>query len=182
MRIAITGGIAEGKSTVLGYCQALGLSCESADVLAKDVFVSPIVKEFLTSEFGHLPERREVLIRVGMDHDFRRKLNRRMHPEILRALQRSNAQVLEVPLLIESCLQGQFSKVWVVTCGPDEQMRRLVDREGDAQAARHLIASQLPTRAKVPFADRVIRTDCPEDTVKSVVREELRLSFPALVH
>lgn len=73
---------------------------------------------------------------------------------------------MEIPLLIEACLQGGFDRVWVVTCGADEQRRRLVERLGGEAGAEALLGSQLPTRAKIPFADVVIRTNQPEWSVK----------------
>jgi dephospho-CoA kinase len=87
-----------------------------------------------------------------------------------------NADVVEVPLLIETCIQSLFERVWVATCGPEEQERRLVERLGDAGAARRLVASQLPTVVKCAFADQAIRTDQPLSSVQKAAGELARNS------
>lgn len=176
-RIAITGGVAEGKSTVLRYLQELGYAVESSDRIARQIFLSDEIQAELASLLGVatpvLPEQ----IRVGMQDDaIRRGLNALTHPRILAALDSSDAAFFEVPLLIEACLQERFGRVWVVTCGRDEQIRRLTERIG-ASAAEALIGTQLATRAKIPFGDRIVRTNQPESTVKRFVTEAAQLDL-----
>ena len=84
-------------------------------------------------------------------------------------MEASNAQYHEVPLLIEACLYGHYDQIWVVTCGPGEQRRRLIERLGDPVAADAIIASQLPTEVKVAFADSVIDSTKPLMDVREAV-------------
>ncbi len=172
-RIAITGGVCEGKSTVCGYLRALGYTVASADDAAREVFEEQAVQRALALALGcEVPvTRRQVRDRLTIDPEFRRTLNRITHPRILESLDRLEAQFVEVPLLIEACLQGRFDRVWVVTCGPEEQARRLAERLGSKEKARRMMAAQLPTRAKIPFADAVVRTNRPEEDVQSFVAE-----------
>lgn len=167
-RIAVTGGIAEGKSTVLGYLRDAGHAVVSADVVAREVFASERVQQWLRRTFGEEaePSREAVRARLSKDFTFRRALNERMHPEILRRLVASEAAFVEIPLLFETCSQRTFDRVWVVTCGPEEQLRRLESRLGDAAKAAELLGTQLPTRAKCALADRIVRTNAPEDAVQ----------------
>ena len=100
------------------------------------------------------------------DPSIRRAVNRITHPAIFDRIQNAGAQFIEVPLLIEACLQGEFDRVWVVTCGPEEQLRRLTARLQSAEAATVLLRTQLTSRVKIVFADSVIRTNQPEFSVK----------------
>ena len=173
MRVAITGGIAEGKSTVLTYLAEAGYSTASADAAARAVFETEPVQAFLTESIGST-EHAVVRERLASDDTFRRELNRLTHPAIVAALTSSPAQFIEVPLLIEAVLQSQFTAVWVVTCGQVEQTRRLVSRLRNPDLAAEMLRTQLPTEVKIPFADAVVRTNCSEESVRDYVIEAAR--------
>lgn len=178
-KIAITGGVGEGKSTVLRYIHDLGIATVASDVVARNVFHMEEVQEQLAFATGLerpvKPEHlRDAFTRVPL---LRRTLNRVMHPLIRLQLLASDAQVAEVPLLFETCMQGDYDCVWVVTCGAAEQLKRVAERLGGEAAAARLIATQIPTRAKIPFADRVVRTNAPEDAVLDYVSEAIRLDL-----
>jgi dephospho-CoA kinase len=173
MRIAVTGGIAEGKSTVIRYLRSAGVPVVSSDEVAAKVFQTPEVQSWVSRELGLPMPVSAVPVRAAMSSNagFRRRLNAITHPAILRELEESGAAVAEVPLLFEACLQGRFERIWVVTCGAEEQLRRLVARVGDPQAARALLDTQLPTEMKCVFADRIIRTNLDEASVQANVVE-----------
>jgi dephospho-CoA kinase len=175
MRIAITGGIAEGKSTVVRMLQEHGLTSENSDSIARRVFLEQDVQRQLGKLAGsktHVTpdELREA---IALRPDLRRQVNRIMHPRILEVLEASRADVFEVPLLLEACIQGRFNRVWVVTCGPEEQLRRLSARLGDPQSARRLIEAQLPSSVKLAFSDETIRTNLPMEIVKNNVLDAI---------
>ncbi len=96
----------------------------------------------------------------------RRRVNRCLHPKIAEMGRSSNAQFVEVPLLIETCQWNGYDQVWLVACGPEEQRRRLVARYGNEELAARLIAVQLPSNVKRCFADAVIRTNQPLECVR----------------
>jgi len=169
--IAITGGVAEGKSTVLGYCKEAGYRVASADEVAREVFASDPVQSAIAERLGTIPPVERHVVRTALEESpaFRRELT---HAAIIRRLKGIGAAVVEVPLLIEVCLQSDFDRVWVITCGREEQIRRLAERLGTCNAGR-LLASQLPTKAKTPFADCIVRTNQPEVDVKAYVLERV---------
>ena len=152
-----------------------GLATENSDAIARRVFLESDVQlqlgALIGGQSGVLPEtlRQAIAARPNL----RRQVNRIMHPRILEALDASSADVLEVPLLLEACIQGRFRRVWVVTCGPEEQLRRLVARLGDTDSARRLIEAQLPTSVKLAFADETIRTNLPMEVVKNNVLDAI---------
>lgn len=169
-RVAITGGVAEGKSTVLAMLAEMGFATASADDMAASIFESEVVQEFLRAELGPHVDRGVVRARLTHDADFRRRLNALIHPNVARQLVRGEARFVEVPLLLEAVLHPFFDRVWVVTCGETEQRRRLVDRLGSPSEADALMRAQLPTQAKIPFADELLRTNQDRETVRAYVR------------
>ena len=174
---AITGGIAEGKSTVLRFIASMGYSTASADDVARLVFEDGEVNGMLAEIAGMLaPISRSALRDVLFkDPSARRAVNRVMHPRIIDAISQLNVEFVEVPLLIEGCLQGSFDKIWVVTCGLEEQHARLKARYGATTDVDAILAMQLPTSAKLPFADLIIRTNREPQTVSRFVSEALQV-------
>jgi len=169
--LAITGGPGEGKSTVLAALAERGLSTFSADEAAARLWHQPEIQTALARAL-RLPEpldRSRVREAMLASVSARAAMHAVLHPPIWRELCHSGADAAEVPLLFECCLQGAFDRVWVVTCDPSEQIRRLTERFGDREQARALIAAQLPTRVKAAFADRVVRTDESVSNVRRFV-------------
>lgn len=173
--IAVTGGIAEGKSTVLDMMAAYGLRTLSADAVVDDMWRDP---DFL-GRLANVPalegaSSRDEVRRIVLEKPSARlALNRLTHPEVLRRLFSADVDAAEIPLLIEACLIDAFSQIWVVTCGEHEQRRRLIQRVGPEKTDL-LLATQLPTRAKLPFADIIVRTDEPMERVHSFVNKTLQ--------
>lgn len=168
MKIAVTGGVAEGKSTVLASLKKRGLRCVSADDLAREVRAEPRTRRLIAVEFGlDVDSLEDGLRHVLTDESARRRLNKLMHPLVWSRLQETPHDVAEIPLLVEACIQDTYDYVVVVTCGPEEQRRRLVLRLGDAARADEILRTQLPTRAKKPFADLIVRTDGTLEAVHS---------------
>lgn len=120
-----------------------------------------------------MPLNRPALRAKLVNSEARKALNSITHPHIFRLLSQSPATFLEVPLLVETALQSAFTHAFVVTCGADMQLRRLTDRLGSERDALELIATQLPTKAKIPFADLIVRTNMDLTDVKRFVSAAL---------
>jgi dephospho-CoA kinase len=176
LRVAITGGIATGKSTVLSMLAERGYSVASADRIAADVFADADVQALL-AEIASLPlpvDRKALSERIAGEPSIRRRVNRVMHPRILKRLDDTPADFFEVPLLLETCLQGRFDQVWVVSCDPATQLERLKQRTQDEALAKRMIAAQLPMKVKEIFGDEVVRTNCDLTAVQNFVFEVLK--------
>lgn len=169
--LAVTGGIAEGKSTVLGYLAEAGFQCLSADDVVRTVLADSNIWEDLArlKVSAKAGSNEEFLLAMARDPQLRRKVNLLLHPPVLEHLVTSGAQAVEVPLLFEACLQPLFQRVWVVTCGREEQLRRLTVRTGDIAKAKLLASAQLDSQVKCAFADRIVRTNRPPFDVHSHV-------------
>jgi dephospho-CoA kinase len=177
-RVALTGGIATGKSYVRGRLQDADIPTIDADVLAREV-VAPgtdglraIVARFghdLLTEAGALDRARLGTI-VFADPQARQDLEALVHPAVYGRLEAwftglarngyTGPAVADIPLLFETGRAAAFDCVVVVACDASRQLARLQARDGvDEADARRRMASQWPIEAKPPLADVVIRTD-----------------------
>lgn len=181
--IGLTGAIAGGKSTLLAMLGEMGLRTASSDLVARGIFAEDSVQTALAARLGvPLPVDRATLREAMLrDPSLRRWTNRLMHPLVGARLATMEADVVEVPLLFEACLQGRYREVWTASCGPEERARRLRSRYGPAADLRALGAWQLSERAKDALADRVFRTDRPTEHVLSLLRAEARRCFPGRI-
>ena len=179
LNVAVTGGIAEGKSTVVGYLRDLGYKTASADEVAREVFESEDIQERLGELLRVKGPVRPADLREHLweNSTLRRSVNRVMHPVILRKMQALRADVIEVPLLIETCMQGYFRRVWVVTCGLEEQRARLKARFGEDTDTDAILSAQLPSEVKAAFGDVVVRTNRPPEDVIRFITAVARRTF-----
>lgn len=179
MRIAITGGIAEGKTTVLNWIREAGWPTCSSDDAAREVVNDPAVQRELARIAGLQVPIQPAALREAIlsSSEVRRAINRLLHPLIGRVTAKSEAVFHEVPLLFEACLQNRYDQVWVVHCGEEEQKRRLVARYGDEATVERLLSLQLPAKSRLIFADREIRTNSNLDTVRTVLAHALSETF-----
>ena len=175
-RIALTGGIATGKSYVLKQFQALGVPTIDADALAKEA-VEPGTEGFraVVSAFGDeivdahgALDRRRLGAVVFADPGRRRVLEQILHPEVRRRMDawfegldgRQPFAIFDIPLLYETGRETEFESVIVAAVDPDTQIRRVMERNGLSRAeAEQRLAAQLPIVSKEQRADFVIRTD-----------------------
>ena len=181
--LAITGGIAEGKSTVLEVLRKEGLRVLSADDLVADLWQDAEVLSMLAEILDLNGTITKELVRAAIvdSPGARKKVNLLFHPLVFDRMMESRADAVEVPLLIETCLQGSFERIWVVTCGSEVQLGRLSGRVGVEQAYK-LLRLQLPTRVKMSFSDEVIRTngsmeDVHTATLRALERHRRRESL-----
>ncbi len=164
---------------MLGYLREMGFEIASGDEIARRVFESGPIQSALAALLGQETpvEPSDLREAISRSHATRRAANRLLHPAILKALAGEPAQFFEIPLLIETCIQGRFDRVWVVTCGAEEQLRRLTERLGDETKARRLVDIQLSAPVKTAFADEIVRTNQSEDAVKANVAAAVTREF-----
>jgi dephospho-CoA kinase len=83
-------------------------------------------------------------------------VRQRFEAELAR-LESTPAVVLVIPLLFEAGLEGLCSEIWLVDCEPEQQLERLMQRDGLSQeGAQARINAQWPLERKRGLADRVI--------------------------
>jgi dephospho-CoA kinase len=176
LRVALTGGIATGKSYCLERFVALGAATIDADVLAREA-VAPgsaglraVVERFgagVLAAGGSLD--RPALGRIVFaDAKARAALEAIIHPEVYRRIgdwfvnlpSGTAVGIADIPLLFETGHHHDFDAVIVTACAPEEQVRRIMARDDlDEAASRERIAAQWPIGEKVTRASHVIWTD-----------------------
>jgi dephospho-CoA kinase len=185
-RVALTGGIATGKSHVRAEFERLGVPTIDADVLARAA-VAPGTPGLtaVASRFGRdvldasgALDRKKLGTVVFADPQARRDLEQIVHPAVRRAIDAWFAAlpptepvaIADIPLLYETGRDAEFDAVVVTTCDPETQVRRVMARDGITEAeARQRIAAQLPSQEKTGRATHVIHTDgTVEDTARHV--------------
>lgn len=171
-RIALTGGIASGKSAVADLLAARGAVIIDSDVLAREVVepgtpgLAAISERFgagVLAGDGSL-DRAALGRLVFADPDARADLEAITHPairaraEALRAAAPPGSVVIDViPLLVEAGLAGGFDTVIVVDADPATQLRRLCARNGfSAQEAGQRLAAQASRADRLAAADLVV--------------------------
>ena len=200
-RVALTGGIATGKSHVLAVFTALGVPTIDADILAREA-VAPGTTGFeaVKARFGPsildptgALDRRKLGDIVFADAQARRDLEAIIHPAVVAAIDRwftglegaaAGFAIADIPLLFETGREHQYDIIVVTACELQTQIRRLIarDRVTDTEA-RQRISAQLPIDEKVRRADYVIRTDgMVAETNAQVHAVYQRLSDPAGAH
>lgn len=170
--IGLTGGIGTGKTTVSNYlANAYQLPILDADVYAKEAVQpgSPILDK-IGDRYGSdmlLPNgtlnRKRLGDVVFSNPTERQWLEQQIHPYVRDRFQSelntsvAPAVVLVIPLLFEAGMTDLVTEIWVVTCSPEQQLRRMVERDRlTPEQAQARINSQLPIQEKVARADVVL--------------------------
>ncbi|MBR2939194.1 MAG: dephospho-CoA kinase [Kiritimatiellae bacterium] len=165
--IALTGGIACGKSLAAKMLNDLGVETLDADDIVHELLPDPA-------------ERRRIAAEVFTDPAKRRALERRLHPQVrarlfawLDAPRADSAppRVAVVPLLYEAGWEGDFDLVGCVASAREAQLERMIAARGySREEALGRLAAQLPVEDKAARADFVIRNDGSVDDLRAGVR------------
>jgi len=188
LRIALTGGIATGKSHCLRRFAELGAPTIGADALAKQA-VEPGTAGFgaVVARFGSAVvagdgslDRAALADVVFGDDASRRALEAIIHPAVYAAITRwfesldrqagVRAGIADIPLLFETGRDADFDAVIVAACAPETQKARLIARnELTPEQADLRIRAQMPIEEKARRARYVISTEGTiEDTDRQV--------------
>ena len=177
LKVALTGGIATGKSYVLDGFRRRGVPCLDADILAHGVTAAGTeATAAIAARFGDeilAPDGSVDRAKLGpivfADPSARRELEAVVHPAVYRAIAAGVRAfeligidpfvVVDVPLLYETGAEKDFDRVVVTTCAPQTQLARLRERGMSEDSARQRVAAQWPTEQKASRADFVVNTD-----------------------
>ena len=171
LRVALTGGVASGKTAVANAFAARGVPVIDTDMLAREV-VRPGTPALaaVAAAFGEgvlLPngelDRRSLREVIFADPERRRALEAILHPAIRAVLEARLATIeapytiIAIPLLAETGGRERFDRVLVVDVAPELQKSRLMSRDGDsAQQAEAILAAQASRPARLAIADDLI--------------------------
>ena len=182
-RIALTGGIACGKSLVAGCLNELGIETIDADDVVHELIPDPA-------------ERRRIAAEVFADPDKRSALEARIHPLVKariddflafksnnQTLQQSNNQTIKqsnnpiirlsiVPLLFEVHWDAEYDIICCVRSSRATQVARMIGARGyTREEAEARLAAQLPVEEKAAKSHYVIDNDGTTAELRARVRE-----------
>lgn len=183
--VAVTGGIASGKSAVTRRFEALGVPVHDADVAAREVIepgtpgLQAVVQAFGAAVLdinGRL-DRPAMRRRVFADADARRRLEGIIHPRVRQWLRdRAMAQhdpygLVVIPLLAENIEAYRWvDRVLLVDATPATQIARLVARDGiDTCLAQRMLDHQASRAERLAVADDVIDNSGDEAALDAAV-------------
>ena len=171
LRVALTGGIASGKTTVAGLFAARGVPVIDTDVIARQVVepgtagLAAVVSAFgpdILGPDGRL-DRRQLRERIFADRAARGRLEAILHPAIRQEMERQSQaaggpyQLLVIPLLAEGGRRDHVDRVLVVDVPESMQVERLMQRDGvGREQALASLAAQASRGQRQALADDVV--------------------------
>lgn len=197
--VALTGGVASGKSAVEKRFRALGIGVHDADRASREVVepgtpgLAAIVQAFgakVLDADGRL-DRATMRQRIFADRDARHALESIVHPRVRQWLrERADADpgrycVMAIPLLVENRAHYRWvDRVLCVDLPEPTQIERLIQRDGvDPTLARRMLDNQASRAERLAIADDVIDNRGTEaaldDAVASLHQRYLALAGAA---
>ena len=188
MVVALTGGIACGKSTVAQMLRECGAYIVDADEISRGLTapggagLKEVRRVFGPEVFA--PDgtlNRAALGQIVFGNDgARQKLNAALHPLIRQEMERqaragmecgAQVVVLDVPLLFEAGMQDMAQLVACVHCPEEIQILRMKSRNGySREEAISRIRSQWPLSEKMRLSDLLISTNQPLEDLRHQVQ------------
>ncbi|MBQ6154883.1 dephospho-CoA kinase [bacterium] len=144
-KIAITGLIASGKSTISRYLQRRGFEVADADAIVNDLYQTSEIKDIMQSRFGweiFLPDgeidKRKLAQLAADEREIKSFLERVFWPRVAQEVQmwlfaqeKKGQKIVwvNVPLLFEAKMNGFFDEIWLVEADEELRLERLQQRE-----------------------------------------------------
>ena len=178
MRIALTGGIACGKSLVAKFLNELGVETIDADDIVHGLIPAPAERKRIAAEvFGNEAKRKElearlhplVKERIGKwIEDFRQETE----DEGVSCLKSKVLRVAIIPLLFETHWDADYDIICCVRSERDLQISRMMTTRGyTREEAEARLAAQMPVEEKAAKSHYVIENDGSAEELKLKVAE-----------
>ena len=170
LKVALTGGIASGKSLVSDLLKIHGCKIIDLDVISREVvmpgtdglkeLVDSFGESILLSD-GSLDRKnlRDVLYKKGRN---RALIEQILHPKILQKMKSlmddcdEGVMVVIIPLLVEKQLWGPFDRAVVVDCESGTQINRLMERDKvDAEKAKTMLLAQASREQRLQLSEHL---------------------------
>lgn len=175
LKIAITGGIGSGKSSVANVIIKFGYQVIYADDISKEILrTDPAVKEKIIKEFGieayknNEPNKKFLREIIFSDPVKLKKINSILHPPTINFLKKKMEDILtadkmvfvEAALIYEAGIENLFDYIIFVEASNELKISRIKTRdEMDETSIKEIIANQIPDEIKKSHADFTIVND-----------------------
>ena len=187
LRLAITGSIGMGKTTVAAMFEKAGVPVFDADAVVRDLqandpdLIAAIGERFASTVSDGKLDRDELSRQVLGYPDELQALEAIVHPAVQRAREHfierhkhAAALLFDIPLLFETGGEAAFDKVIVVSAPADVQRARVLARTGMTEAKLDaILARQMPDTEKRERADFIVETGTDLSTTEAQVRDIL---------
>ncbi len=170
--IAITGGIASGKSMATNYIREKGFIVIDADSVVHRMYSEKVFDELLRNEFGDeifsngIVNRRKLGEIIYNDSSKRETLNSIMHPLIYKRIKKEidmcvdNIVFIDVALLFETGFDSLADVIVCISAGQDIRIKRLMNRDNiSKEYALKKIESQMANEEICRRSDIIINHD-----------------------
>ena len=170
IKIALTGGIACGKSLVSRVFRSMGITVLDLDKIARQVSapnsqgLSELVAHFGSSilHSDHSLNRGALRQLLFENSENQEVIEQILHPKILEKMQmdiqHSNQRlvVVEVPLLVEKNLSYLFDRAIVVDCSVQNQLKRLIKRDNiEQKTAKKILSTQASRKQRLDLGEKL---------------------------
>lgn len=170
--VAITGGIASGKSICTNYIRTLGYTVIDADYITHELYRKKVFNDSLIKHFGNsildgrTINRKKLGEIVFNDSSKRELLNKITHPIILeemkKEIDKNKDEILfiDVPLLFEKGFIDLPTKIICISSSDNIRIERLMNRDNiSRELAQKIINSQVSNDFIIKNSDIVIDHD-----------------------
>ncbi len=184
LRIGLTGNIGSGKSTAALIFAEMGVTTFDTDKIGHELLASdPHIQSRVAQTFGNqiivsgLISRQMLGKIVFGNPEKRKKLEGILHPAIMSAINqrlKGNNElryvVIEIPLLYEAKLSGDFDYVILVKANKDTAVDRASAKLGiNREEVLKRLETQIPQSEKEKLADFVIANDGTREELKDKI-------------
>ena len=172
IKVAITGGIGTGKTTISSMFADKGIPVFNSDEIAKEIMnTNSLLKDEIVTAFGDKAYdknklNKEYLSDVIFNNEtLLKKINSIVHPYVAEEfnswIQEQNSKyiIYESAIIFENQAEDFFDKIICVTASEEEVISRIMKRNDfSVDKIKSIISKQLPNDAKVQKSDYVIES------------------------
>jgi dephospho-CoA kinase len=188
VKIAVTGNIGSGKTTVIKLFEQYGFPIFNSDLASRNAENDPVIVSNFLDIVGHDVlvdgeiDRNLMRERVFNDSDLLQRVNDLMIPYVkneylkfLNEYKEEKATIMESAIIFETYTQNKFDVVITVVADKETRIKRVLERDGiSEELALAKMKNQLSDDHKVKYSDFIIiNEDMPNCDNITILRKQI---------